>query len=1042
MTAIGLGAALGLTLISRSGGADTVEWIGGSSGNWNVAANWTDTTTNKNKTPGSSDDVDILDAIISLVSKSFTIQDLTLSNSGLSNGTLTVSGNAALSGANSFNSATINVSGSFTQTGGSLLLDAATVKTTTLSLNNGALLDLYQNPALKVTNITFGNTGGDTTPGSLQLEGNGGNPAIYTLASGTTLSGNLGSIGTAPQIDGNLSQLVNNGTILLNTNGVTTTVGGGNLSSFTNNGTITVSNGATLALTFGMSNAGAFTIDTGGTLSLTGGSTLTGSSAYSIKGTGSFTGTNTLLNSTVNVTGALNQVGGNLVLDGSTLTGNINIDNGAILDLIHNPTLAANVTFGNVNGDTTPSSLQLEGNGGNPAIYTIASSATLTGNLGGIGTVAQIDGNLSQLVNNGTILLNTNGVTTTVGGGNLSSFTNNGTITVSNGATLALTFGMSNAGAFTIDTGGTLALAGGSTLTGDSAYSIKGTGSFTGTNTLLNSTVNVTGALNQVGGNLVLDGSTLTGNINIDNGAILDLIHNPTLSANVTFGNVNGDTTPGSLQLEGNGGNPAIYTIASSATLTGNLGGIGTAAQIDGNASQLVNDGTILLNASGLTTTVGGGNLSSFTNNGTITVSNGATLALIFGMSNAGAFTIDTGGTLSLTGGSTLTGDSAYSIKGTGSFTGTNTLLNSTVNVTGALNQVSGSLVLDGSTLTGNINIDNGAILDLIHNPTLAANVTFGNVNGDTTPGSLQLEGNGGNPVVYTIASSATLTGNLGGIGTAPQIDGNASQLVNNGTILLNINGVTTTVGGNLSSFTNNGAVTASNGANLEVDVPFTNSGAFTVDKGSAATLNNAVVQTAGRTRINGAVTLASGQDLQLQGGDLVGTGSIDGSVTNTGGTVHPGDLLAAKTTGTLHITGDYSQSTNGATSIDLGGTTQGDTYSLLKVDNSATLAGTLDVKLVDGFTPTIGEKFDFMTYGTLTGGYNSNVVSLNNGYAYSLSYSNNGASAGTGILTVTAVAAVPEASSLLSASLMLGAGGLLLRRRSRRDAQPSMPQQ
>ena len=71
------------------------------------------------------------------------------------------------------------------------------------------------------------------------------------------------------------------------------------------------------------------------------------------------------------------------------------------------------------------------------------------------------------------------------------------------------------------------------------------------------------------------------------------------------------------------------------------------------------------------------------------------------------------------------------------------------------------------------------------------------------------------------------------------------------------------------------------------------------------------------------------------------------------------------------------------------------------------------------------GEQFDFLSYGSRTGEYDS-VLSLDSGYSYTATYND---TSHFGILTV---AAVPESSTLFSAGLMLGAGALLLSRRKR----------
>jgi hypothetical protein len=127
---------------------------------------------------------------------------------------------------------------------------------------------------------------------------------------------------------------------------------------------------------------------------------------------------------------------------------------------------------------------------------------------------------------------------------------------------------------------------------------------------------------------------------------------------------------------------------------------------------------------------------------------------------------------------------------------------------------------------------------------------------------------------------------------------------------------------------------------------------------------------------------------------------------------------------GTLTINGNYTQGSGGTLEIDLGGTGQG----LMAVSGAANLAGTLEVNTLPGFTPQLNEQFNFLTYGALSGGFDS-IVSLLPGYIYDVSYAN-----GIGTLTVETVG-VPESSTLFSALLMLSAGGVALRRRRKRAA-------
>src|SRR5262249_29222080 len=70
-------------------------------------------------------------------------------------------------------------------------------------------------------------------------------------------------------------------------------------------------------------------------------------------------------------------------------------------------------------------------------------------------------------------------------------------------------------------------------------------------------------------------------------------------------------------------------------------------------------------------------------------------------------------------------------------------------------------------------------------------------------------------------------------------------------------------------------------------------------------------------------------------------------------GTVRPGSDAAP---GALTINGDYSQTATGTLSLRLGGLTAAADYDQLVVDGFATLDGTLDLHLVNGFVPQPGD--------------------------------------------------------------------------------------
>ena len=88
-------------------------------------------------------------------------------------------------------------------------------------------------------------------------------------------------------------------------------------------------------------------------------------------------------------------------------------------------------------------------------------------------------------------------------------------------------------------------------------------------------------------------------------------------------------------------------------------------------------------------------------------------------------------------------------------------------------------------------------------------------------------------------------------------------------------------------------------------------------------------------------------------GGTLGGGGTISGAVTiNAGGTLSPGN-----SPGQLHV-GALTLASNSTTVIELAGTTPGSGYDQVLVAGALTLGGNLSVSLVNGFTPSLGQKF------------------------------------------------------------------------------------
>jgi autotransporter-associated beta strand protein len=116
----------------------------------------------------------------------------------------------------------------------------------------------------------------------------------------------------------------------------------------------------------------------------------------------------------------------------------------------------------------------------------------------------------------------------------------------------------------------------------------------------------------------------------------------------------------------------------------------------------------------------------------------------------------------------------------------------------------------------------------------------------------------------------------------------------------------------------------------------------------------------AGKLLVNGTHTGGGGYSIAA-GATLGGSGTISSSV-QISGAIAPGASAGALTLGALTMN---SGSTLGA---QLGGAALGSQYDHLSVTGMATLNGTLDMSLIDGFSPLAGHSFDVLDWGTRSG--------------------------------------------------------------------------
>ncbi len=445
---------------------DAVVWHEATSGNWNVAANWLDTTTGGAKVPTSADQVSINETGVTvtvsgsenadtLTTAGGTVLDVTAGSLTLA-GTSTLSGNLDLSGGTFTTDAVMTLAGASTWTGGVLDGTGSVTNTGTLSLagtsatsplalgvrfdNAGTITQTGAGSLGIVSGTTFTNQEGgvydlESNAGMTSLPGPGDGAQFLnagtfqktagtgpsTVATGVTFEHAEGTV----DVETGTVAIEQSGTAGTGDEGADFTVAHGavlNLSgpsaANTLEGTFTGSGSGTVLLASGFLSTGAegatFNFPaglfqwTGGTIANNGGLSNQGTITLSGSGDESF-GPGVLDN-----TGTIVESGGQLSLEVNTTILN---ESGASYDLLTDATLGTN---------------ESGGGGGDPVLV---NEGTFDKSAGGGSTTMSWD-----LQNLGTFEVGAGSLTQT---GNLSEALNQaltgGTWVVSGGASLTLT---------------------------------------------------------------------------------------------------------------------------------------------------------------------------------------------------------------------------------------------------------------------------------------------------------------------------------------------------------------------------------------------------------------------------------------------------------------------------------------------------------------------------------------------------------------------------------------------------------------------------
>jgi fibronectin-binding autotransporter adhesin len=853
----------------------------------------------------------------------------------------------------------------------------------------------------------------DNTGGAIRaLAGTGSNAGGSVVINGAAITGGtLNTLGTGINVG---SMIAQNSAIL---NGVT------------NDGTIRIPNNTAAQLAGTVTNNGSIQVNSGGNntfLRINGNTTLNGKGTISLSNNAAnymdgAAGTEVLTNNgnTIQGSGTLGNGSLGLVNNGTVLAnqstplyirpnssgftnnGTVAVNAGSLLNITAGPFTNFNSATGTLTGGTynVTGTLQFD----NANILTNAANITLTGAGSQIGshTSANALANFAVNAAGGRFTLGAGRNFTT--GGN---FTNNGTLTVAAGDTFKVS--------------GNLANFAGSALTGGT-YNIAGTLQF--------------GA---PGSSLSTNAAALT--LSGTGAKLLDLAGNNLLSL------FNTNAAGGSFMLYGGGSftTSGAFTNAGSIdlekagllTVSGNLTNSGTVAtnnlNLLGGANRLSVTGT-LTNNSGANVIIGANNNTSdragvgvLANAGTVTVGAGAVLNLTKAAANSNTGTIALGGTLNLWARSALSGNGTVNL--------TNGLI---AGVGSALTFSSGNTIAGSGTIS-NLGITNNGVLFANQAAPLLILPTAAGLNNKGTlavnAGSTMQIGTSAGGALVNFAGN-TLTGGIYSIAGTLQFGAPGTTLITNAARL-----TLTGTGARLIDFAGNdilagfktnaatGNFRLASGASLTTTGgDFINAGLFTIAKNSIFTVGGSsfnFTQTSGTTTVDGYLASAGAGTLHLNGGSLFGTGSLFYSVVDAA-TLSPGDTTT--TPGVLTVTRTYAQSAAGALDISIGGAAPGTGYDRLSVTKGATLSGTLNVHLINGFVPAIGSTFDILNASSVSGVFSTvNGLAINGSEHFEVSYDGNHvslivvagpAAPGTGI-TVTQFDRVRRGSAVVTAAV------------------------
>jgi autotransporter-associated beta strand protein len=295
-------------------------------------------------------------------------------------------------------------------------------------------------------------------------------------------------------------------------------------------------------------------------------------------------------------------------------------------------------------------------------------------------------------------------------------------------------------------------------------------------------------------------------------------------------------------------------------------------------------------------------------------------------------------------------------------------------------NTYSGATTVNGGTLvlakTAGINAIAGALV--IGDGTGTDTVRLGAANQIANTSAVTVNNSG----VFNLNNFSDQIGSLSM--TAGSVLTGTGRLILGGNVTGNAHGSSATVGGNLDLGGATRTFTIADGGaaiDMQVSAVVSNGGLVkaglgTLELTGANKYAGGTTISDGTLRVNNTTGSGTGTGAVIveAGGTLGGTGSVSGALTvNAGGILAPGNSV-----GTLQL-GSLDLVPSSTLQIELASLSS---YDKLVLTGSTTLGGDLDVVLLGGYTPDLGDSFTILS---AAGGVSGSFDSITEGYSIEL---------------------------------------------------------